>query len=636
MTTKVHKGIIQPGDQDFGVYSPDGRFFLTKDLKGSQVPGDAQAVFVSTVDGRILGVDGGPDYVVGGKQHDFTRKDREAVADLMDGVNKGEVQVFTPSEFYEAHRDKTRIFYTSGGEASGISPFITEFIKLMGDDKLSMIAMHGFGTGVLPPEKFKRFLIALNDPQLLKELGGMGGSLGGMARESLIKESKDGIDESNLAQFCDNNTGVDGEFGTGGGDHSNNFIFARRRSVERGSPVLTIHTDKTVDGDTAYETADGRDGNMLSLGFLSAAYKARVRFFDEFYSSAGYLVDTHRDDPEDMAVDEKVFVARIFGRGASGIAYGATRTDPQYLDGLVRQNLLAPSTYEEYPPDSDEAILNRIFAAGPQNEKEVKHLDLRGKMDRLGGRVITLLSEFPCGIDDFLERFDDVYTGGGKYDSATKSFVGGKHRVRTAGVACAEGFMFDEVNGEFWRLRQGIEGGSLKGSEVRSQAKIEALHLLVEDTKLREVFQKHPKIAEEFFNEVLNPKKDIWGHPKLGFMPKLVDAIIKTFRPIKKTDYTDITYEVRTAEPIPDDIVLANRKAKCAFEAYQRRESGMVVLPFARREDQLLVNVANAPVELLPHEGPNRILKVKEDNNLSWLDPDYIRRTCPSAVIMAT
>ncbi|MFH1835248.1 MAG: hypothetical protein ABH851_03565, partial [Methanobacteriota archaeon] len=84
-------------------------------------PGDEQAVFVSTVTGRILGVDGGPDYVVGEK-HDFTLKDPEAVAGLMDGVKKGEVQVFTPAEFYEAHPDKTRIFYTSGGEASGISP----------------------------------------------------------------------------------------------------------------------------------------------------------------------------------------------------------------------------------------------------------------------------------------------------------------------------------------------------------------------------------------------------------------------------------------------------------------------------------------------------------------------------------
>lgn len=523
-------------------------------------PSDEQIVFLAR-DGRVAGTKGGIPFVVGGKESDLTKEDPERVKQLLTGVQSGELLAYTPSELYQGvGGDRSNlVLFFTSGGES--SPIGASLGKVAEtlDDRVNLLVWQGFGTGILPQDEFEKQLVVINDPRVIDRISKTGGSPGGMSRTK--------IDDENINLLWLNVEGVGVVAGTGGGDHSKNFKQLWEKSIAEGKPLVVVVIPKSMDLDLALEL-DGQDlKNSLMLGGLSAAYAMRLRWFNEFQSAAGYQVKPGQG---------KGLVGNFFGRGAGWAVFGATRRDQEFGNTLREQGIL------------------------PE--------DLANKMDALSDRQITLVPEYPSSIPEFVSEVNRVYN---------------QSRMHTVGVAASEGFMFHEVDKEFRRHHQDLQEGLLDVSMLNECRRDRRLHELVDDGNLKQVFQKNPDIASEFFREVVKPTYDMWGHPKLGFMPKLVNAVVTTLSDCKKTNYAEITYEARTAETIPWDRTLAEITGVEAAARIKTSESGVTTVLYDPGVDPFLINVPAQKPTFIPFKQIQNM--TEDDNNLRALDREYLR-----------
>jgi hypothetical protein len=235
--------------------------------------------------------------------------------------------------------------------------------------------------------------------------------------------------------------------------------------------------------------------------------------------------------------------------------------------------------------------------------------DLYNKMDALSPRQIILPPEFSCTIPEFVDEVNRVYNQG---------------RMRTVGVAASEGFMFHEVDAEYKRVADAIRSKGLTEDDILRHRTAGTLHELIQDGNLKRVFQKNPDIATDFFKEVIKPKYDMWGHPKLGFLPKLVNAVVTTLTDCKKTNYVEITYEARTAASTLWDAALAEMTGAEAGRRIRAGESGIATVLYEPGVDPFLIDVPSQKPVFIPFADVARM--TEKDNTLRALDVDYLRR----------
>lgn len=525
-------------------------------------PSDEQIVFLGK-NGRVAGTKGGIPFVVGGRESDFTDDDSGRVKSLLRGVESGELTAFTPTELYRQGVDGDRSKLVLMFTSGGESSSIGKGLGKVAEilgDKVNLLVWQGFGTGVLPPEDFEKQLVVINDPRVIDRISNTGGSPGGMSRTK--------IDADNINALWANVEGVGVVAGTGGGDHSKNFKQIWEKSIDEGKPLVVGVIPKSMDLDLALNLHSAGLKNSLMLGGLSSAQAMRLRWFNEFQSAAGYQTEPGHG---------KGLVGNFFGRGAGWAVFGATRRDSEYWDVLREQGILTG--------------------------------DLYNKMDALSDRQIILTPEFSCTIPQFVDEVNLVYNQG---------------RMHTVGVAASEGFMFHEVDKEFRQQAQDFQTGSLPIELLNDVRRERKLHTLIEDDYLRKVFERDPDIALNFFKEVVNPSYDMWGHPKLGFLPRLVNGVVKTFSDCKRTNYAEITYEARTAEMTPWDKLLAEMTGGLAGEKINAGESGLTTVLYDPGIDPFLIRVPDQQATFIPF---TEIEKMTEsDNTMRALDPDYLRR----------
>jgi len=535
-----------------------------------------QVVFVAP-DGRIVGTKGGIPYVVGGAESDLRVDAHGKAQNLMKGVTSGKLVAVTPAELYRHgirgdRGQEVIIQLMSGGEASGIGPALEMVVDGVGNKRAVLGTFHGFGAGILPQDQFTRHLVCLNDPHVAAELGRLGGSPTGSSRTKL------GGKEMQL--LWNNVEGVYAVFGFGGGDHTKNFKQLWAKALEEGKPLVVVVSQKTMDLDTALFLTEGKLVNTLPLGALTSAFAMRERWFDEFLSAAGFHL---------KGEESRGCVGNFFGRGAGWMILGATRCDPEYVESLRRAGFVG---------------------------KEFDHL--YNAIDRLGKRQVPLVPEFPCTIPQFVAEVNRVFNMDPDW--------------RTVGVPTSEGVMFQEVDREYKRVAERLKGDTTgqklvarfrkRGIEKRERRR--TLHRLVEDENLRTVFEQNPAVAAQFFKEVLSPSLDVWGHPRLGVMPNLVNAVVLTLTDCKKTNTPKITYEARTHRPIKQDSILGMKVGAEMARRMNAGESGLVAMVFKPGKDPFLFQVSHMEPQFIPFEQIGKITET--ENNLTQLDPDYLRK----------
>lgn len=531
-------------------------------------PSDEQIVFLAR-DGRVAGTKGGIPFVVGGKESDFTEEDPARAKKLLTGVQSGELLAYTPSELYQGvggDRSKLVLFFTSGGESSSIGAALGKVAETL-DDRVNLLVWQGFGTGILPKDEFEQQLVVINDPRVIDRISNTGGSPGGMSRTKLDRE--------NIDLLWTNVEDAGAVAGTSGGDHSKNFKQLWEKSIAEGKPLVVVTIPKSMDLDLALKLNDGRLLNSLMLGGLTAGYAMRIRWFNEFQSAAGYQVKPG---------EGRGLVGNFFGRGAGWAVFGATRRDPDFWDIMREQGILSD--------------------------------DLYNKMDALSSRQIILGPEYPCSIPEFAGEVNRIYNQG---------------RMHTVGVACSEGFMFHEVDVEYKRIAENVDMEKHTEAEIDSYRRMikertegGTLHYLIKDVNLAKVFQDNPDVAEKFFKDVLAPSYDSWGHPKLGFMPTLVNAVVTTLTDCKKTNLVNITYEARTAEMTPWDRILAELTGAEAGTRIKAGESGLTTVLYEPGVDPFLIHVPSQKATFIPFTEIEAM--TESDNNMLALSPEYLRR----------
>lgn len=362
-------------------------------------------------------------------------------------------------------------------------------------------------------------------------------------------------------QLLSNVSGTGIVYGTGGGDHSKNFKQLYELANERGGKLIVGVTPKSMDNDLAIVLGDGSKKFSLMLGYPTAAYVMRRHWFDELQSAAGA---------------GRALCGMFFGRGAGWTVLGATRCDEEYTKFMEEQGILTE--------------------------------DLKNKMDSLGGKQIPLTPEYPTTIPEFTDKVNEVYAG---------------RRDKTVGVAVSEGFMFKEVEEEYNRLANPADPSRL----IRENGLMKMIGDMdfscIRDDRLRQVFEKNPELVREFFLSILQPEYDVWGHPKLGFMPKLVHAVMEDLCGIE-TNYLEIKYEARTAETIPVDRELGEVTGDLAGEKLKAGESGLTTVLYEPGEDPLLIKPGKREAVSIPFSQISEL--TENDNTLLSLDKGYLRK----------
>ncbi|MBD3262426.1 MAG: hypothetical protein GF334_12310 [Candidatus Altiarchaeales archaeon] len=511
------------------------------------------------VSGPVAATKGGIGYVVGGAQSDFHSPDDRAKK-LIQLQQQGVLVAKTPQEIYDegvfGDKKKLAMVFTSGGEGSTIGVNLSTVTQDLGQTHVVLGAWQGFKAGVKPQDEFKTDLVVLNDPNTIKRMAETGGSPLGMSRTKL----KPGSPQED--QLFDNVKDLGMVFGTGGGDHSRNFLALHQKAEDEGSDLTVAVTPKSMDNDLSIKLKGGETKNSLMLGFLTAAHTMRRHWFDEFQSAAG---------------SGRWVVGFFFGRGAGWTVLGATRCDAAYRQQMKKEGIL--------------------------------DADLENKMDALGGKQIALVPEKMVTIPEFVGEVNRINSQG---------------RDSTGGVAVSEGFMFREMSDEYKRLLKQKENGELNPNDVMAKAAEGDLEDLIKDKNLNKVFKAKPDIAKEFFGLVLKPETDVWGNPKMTVMPKVVDAVVNVLTDVKKTNYTEIKYEARTAKATPRDEALGRATGQIQAQMIRQGRSGLTTVLCAAGEDPMLIDPEKRGATFTPFEEIEAMSE--KENTLQQFSDDYLRK----------
>jgi 6-phosphofructokinase len=257
-----------------------------------------------------------------GEPADGTKlSDRRRLTDreIRMGVNEGRFVIRTHEEILASiDRSLAGIGITGGGDCAGIADFISSLQKHL-KPELCMLGVRNAGKGLkMPPEKFDRSLIVVDD-LAASDFEGQSSTPFGSAREDPFPKefSKDKTKRQQQELEQENATANITPFGffygTGGNDH----MGLLERIARRFPKKVVVGTFKSIDGDGWIA---GRPAQML--GFHTA-----VREYQKAIWAVAQNAHTH----------SQWHVVETFGRGAGKLAYEAARRYPDNFDGLPNE-----------------------------------------------------------------------------------------------------------------------------------------------------------------------------------------------------------------------------------------------------------------------------------------------------------